>query len=101
MNEKLEFAKLQLSKLQISSDYRFQWEEAQQCFVLLYPEGMIQLSPTAGEILQRCQQQTSIDDLLKSLQDKFPDVDELVTDVLVFIIDAEQQGWLERETQEA
>ncbi|NRB40135.1 MAG: pyrroloquinoline quinone biosynthesis peptide chaperone PqqD [Pseudomonadales bacterium] len=88
------------SNLQISSDYRFQWEEAQQCFVLLYPEGMIQLSSTAGEILQRCQQKIVISDLLKSLQKSFPDADELVADVLEFIHDAEQQGWLNRESQE-
>ena len=88
------------SKLQISSDYRFQWEEAQQYFVLLYPEGMIQLSPTAGEILQRCQQKIGVSDLIKELQESFPDADELVADVFEFIHDAEQQGWLKREIQE-
>lgn len=87
--------------LQLSSNYRLQWEDAQQCFVLLYPEGMIQLNPTAGEILQRCQQKIRIEDLITSLQKKFPDADELIADVVVFIFEAEQQGWLEREAQEA
>jgi pyrroloquinoline quinone biosynthesis protein D len=34
--------------------FRFQWEEAQACFVLLYPEGMVKLNTAAGEILKRC-----------------------------------------------
>ena len=89
-----------LTSVTISSNYRFQWEEAQQCFVLLYPEGMIQLSSTAGEILQRCQETIKVDDLLNALQKKFPHAETLVTDVLEFIHDAEQQGWLKRENLE-
>ena len=34
--------------------FRFQWEPAQSCHVLLYPEGMIKLNRSAGEILARC-----------------------------------------------
>ena len=33
--------------------YRFQWEPAQDCYVLLYPEGIVKLNPAAGEILKR------------------------------------------------
>ena len=33
--------------------YRFQWEPAQDCHVLLYPEGMVKLNPAAAEILKR------------------------------------------------
>ncbi|HQE41111.1 MAG TPA: pyrroloquinoline quinone biosynthesis peptide chaperone PqqD, partial [Zoogloea sp.] len=34
--------------------FRFQWEPAQQAHVLLYPEGMVKLNQSAGEILKRC-----------------------------------------------
>ena len=34
--------------------FRLQWEEAQGCHVLLYPEGMVKLNRSAGEILKRC-----------------------------------------------
>jgi hypothetical protein len=34
--------------------FRFQWEPAQGCHVLLYPEGMVKLNQSAGEILKRC-----------------------------------------------
>ncbi len=33
--------------------YRFQWEAAQSGYVLLFPEGMVQLNGPAGEILRR------------------------------------------------
>lgn len=33
--------------------FRFQFEPAQQCHVLLYPEGMIKLNDSASEILKR------------------------------------------------
>lgn len=31
--------------------FRFQFEPAQDCHVLLYPEGMVKLNDSAGEIL--------------------------------------------------
>ena len=37
--------------VELYKQYRFQWEKAQDCFVLLYPEGMIQLPGSAGEIM--------------------------------------------------
>ena len=33
--------------------FRLQWEPAQDCHVLLYPEGMVKLNQSAGEILKR------------------------------------------------
>ncbi|HIE5157346.1 TPA: pyrroloquinoline quinone biosynthesis peptide chaperone PqqD, partial [Pseudomonas aeruginosa] len=32
--------------------FRFQFEPAQDCHVLLYPEGMVKLNDSAGEILK-------------------------------------------------
>ena len=37
---------------QINPLFRLQWEEAQQGYVLLYPEGMVQLGTSSGEILK-------------------------------------------------
>jgi pyrroloquinoline quinone biosynthesis protein D len=85
------------TSVKISSQFRFQWEEAQQGFVLLYPEGMIQLSSSAGEILSRCQQQITITEIISDLQTTFAeaDPDELATDVMEFIHEANDQGWLD------
>ena len=80
--------------VQIATEFRFQWEEAQQCFVLLYPEGMIQLNPSAGEILKRCQQATTIDAVIKELEQSFPDAEGLDDDVIQFFQEVHSEGWL-------
>ena len=36
----------------VARGFRLQWEEAQGCHVLLYPEGMVKLNRSAGEILR-------------------------------------------------
>ena len=43
-----------LDKPKLSRLYRLQWEEAQDNYVLLYPEGMVKLNQSAAEILKRC-----------------------------------------------
>ena len=82
------------TSLQLSTKFRFQWEESQQCHVLLYPEGMIQLNPSAGEILKRCQQPTTIGAVLENLQQSFPDAEGLADDVMSFFKEVQQEGWL-------
>ena len=77
----------------IAPTFRFQWEEAQDCFVILYPEGMINLSPSAGEIMKRCDGSTSVDEILSDLQNAFPGA-ELERDVYNFIGHAYDNGWL-------
>jgi pyrroloquinoline quinone biosynthesis protein D len=37
----------------LASMFRLQWEEVQQSWVLLYPEGMVKLNGSAGEIIKR------------------------------------------------
>ncbi len=78
----------------INPHYRFQWEEAQQCHVLLFPEGLIKLSGSAAEIMQRCQQQTTFAQLLEALNEAFPGVEGLAEDVKEFLKDAQQQQWI-------
>jgi len=73
--------------------YRFQWEEAQGCHVLLYPEGMVRLSGSAGEIMKRIDGRTSVTSLLDALRAAFPGVD-LERDVYTFLETAYGHGWL-------
>ena len=40
--------------IRVASHFRLQWEAGQNAWVLLYPEGMVKLNESAGEILQRC-----------------------------------------------
>jgi pyrroloquinoline quinone biosynthesis protein D len=58
---------------------------------------MVQLNPSAGEILSRCQQQTTIADVISDLQNSFVEADPkaLAADVVEFIHEANDQGWLD------
>ena len=61
--------------LQIARLYRFQWEPAQQAHVLLFPEGMIKLPGSSGEILKRVNGAASVGDIVADLERAFPGTD--------------------------
>jgi pyrroloquinoline quinone biosynthesis protein D len=81
----------------LNPHYRFQWEEAQHCFVLLYPEGMIKFNGSAGEILALVDGTSSIGEIINTLNTKFPGIDGLEKDVLEFFEDAFAKRWLHSE----
>ena len=74
--------------------FRFQWEKAQNCFVLLFPEGMVKLNSAAGEIMQLIDGEKSVLQITDSLHEKFPDAGDLSTDVNEFISTAVEKKWL-------
>ncbi len=75
--------------------YRLQFEKAQNCYVLLYPEGMVKLSDSASEVLTLVDGSTSDGDIVKALQQKFPDAADLIeADVKEFLVDALEKGWI-------
>ncbi|MCB1615427.1 MAG: pyrroloquinoline quinone biosynthesis peptide chaperone PqqD [Pseudomonadales bacterium] len=82
----------------ISPHFRFQWEEAQSAWVLLYPEGMVTLNGSAGEILFCFQQPASTREVVARLKQKFPDVDTLEADVIEFVALAVEKSWLVSKT---
>ncbi len=55
--------------------FRLQWEEVQQAYVLLYPEGMVKLNQSAAEILKRCDGTLTIAELIAELQLAFGEAD--------------------------
>ncbi len=77
----------------IGAGFRLQWEAVQDCHVLLYPEGMVKLSQTAGEILHRCDGQHSLAEIVAQLETAFATTD-LGADVLAFVHMAGTQRWL-------
>lgn len=83
-------------KLKLSAQYRFQWEEAQKCYVLLYPEGLIKLGQSSAEILKQFLEPQSFKDALSNLQAKFPDA-KIENDVTTFVTHAIEKNWLEYE----
>ena len=77
----------------VGPGFRLQFEPAQDCHVLLYPEGMVKLNPSAGEIMKRCDGQRSVAAVVAELESAFA-AQGLEGDVLAFIAMAGQQRWL-------
>ena len=82
------------SILEIKPGHRLQWEESQGRFVILFPEGMVQLSASAGEILQLCDGEKTVADIIEQLTEKFAGAD-LTDDVIDFVTEAEDNGWVQ------
>ena len=77
----------------IGPGFRFQWEEAQSAHVLLYPEGMVKLNQSAGEILKRCDGERTLGDITRDLEQAFG-ATGLDADVRAFVELAGRQRWL-------
>lgn len=80
----------------INPHYRFQFEKAQDCYVLLYPEGMVKLNPSAGEILSRVNGESTLGEIIAALEAQFPEAEGLADDVLSFMREAEAKNWLKK-----
>jgi len=78
---------------QVAKMFKLQWEEVQKSWVLLYPEGMVKLNGSAGEIMSRLDGKTSISELVRLLEQHF-ELTDLESDVLEFLVIAKQQGWV-------
>ena len=74
--------------------FRMQFEPAQDGWVLLYPEGMVRLNTPAAEILKRCDGRRTVDEIVAELEVAFEQT-ALHDDVVVFLSQALQRGWLQ------
>ncbi|MCM2331732.1 MAG: pyrroloquinoline quinone biosynthesis peptide chaperone PqqD [Pseudomonas sagittaria] len=75
--------------------YRFQWEPAQNCHVLLYPEGMIKLNDSAGAVLAEVDGARSVGAIIADLQAKYPEAEGIAEDILAFLEVAHERFWIE------
>ena len=82
--------------VELYKQYRFQWEKAQDCFVLLYPEGMIQLPGSSGEIMKRVDGKNRVSQIIADLETTFPGAD-LRQDVIDFLEAAHANGWIRQQ----
>jgi pyrroloquinoline quinone biosynthesis protein D len=78
----------------VARGFRLQWEEVQGCHVLLYPEGMVKLNRSAGEILTRCTGTTTVAEIVADLETAFG-ASNLQGDVDSFLDMARQQRWVD------
>jgi len=78
----------------VGSSFRLQWEQVQQSWVLLFPEGMVKLNGSAGEIMKRCDGARSVGQIVTDLEGSFG-VQGLQGDVLAFLEIARGKRWIE------
>ena len=78
---------------EVAPSFRVQWEEVQDCYVVLYPEGMVKLSGSAGEIMKRINGKLSINVIIRELETTFPE-NKLEDDVIKFLEVAYANGWI-------
>lgn len=80
----------------IALHHRFQWEEAQQSYVILFPEGMVKLHGGAGEILKRVDGKTSVAEIVADLKATFPEAEDIESDIVGMFDLAVGKAWLRK-----
>jgi len=78
----------------INPVFLFRWEEQEQAFLLLYPEGIIKLNDSAGNILQLCDGEKTLEVIIAELKDLFGN-DNIEDDIYKFMEVAHGKGWIE------
>ena len=73
--------------------FRMQYEPVQSAWVLLYPEGMVQLNSSAAEILRRCDGQHRLDQIVAELEAQFT-VSGLAPQVSDLLQEGQRRGWI-------
>lgn len=93
MSESLEFGLGDY--VEIDPMYLFRWEESQQSHILLYPEGIVKLNETAGEILSCCTGEKSVREMIEELKARYTEGD-VTSGVLRFLEVSHANGWIRR-----
>lgn len=78
----------------LARHFRFQFEEAQGGYVLLFPEGMIKLNGGAGEVMKRVDGKRTVTDIVADCKAAFPDAPDLEADVMGMLELALEKGWI-------
>ena len=79
--------------------FLFRWEDTQDSYVLLYPEGVVKLNPTAGEILKRCTGGATLAQMIEELTGLFTGPPAQVEQgVRKFLEVSHAKGWIRYRT---
>ncbi|HWQ37990.1 MAG TPA: pyrroloquinoline quinone biosynthesis peptide chaperone PqqD [Burkholderiales bacterium] len=78
--------------------FLLRWEHTQQAYVLLYPEGVVKLNDTAGEILKRCDGRHTVGELVEEITREFAaDPARIGESVQKFLEVSHAKGWIRRQ----
>jgi pyrroloquinoline quinone biosynthesis protein D len=80
----------------IAPHHRFQWEKAQDCYVILFPEGMVKLNGSAGEVLNLVNGESTVESITEVLSKKFIDAPNIDKDIEGMIELALEKAWIEK-----
>lgn len=59
----------------VAAKARLQWDGVRNRHVLLYPEGLVALNPTAAEILELCDGRRTVEQIVAVLRTKYESQD--------------------------
>jgi pyrroloquinoline quinone biosynthesis protein D len=81
------------SRPRLSPRVRLQIDTVRQEPVLLFPEGLLALNPTAHEIITRCDGHNTVEMIIELLGDEFEVTEEILRqDVLATLADLQQRN---------
>lgn len=80
--------------VELHPHFLFRWEEPQQSYILLYPEGLIKLNATAGEILAAVAPgNLAVEQIVARFVANYGDP-EVGNDVTQFLEASHDNGWI-------
>jgi len=80
----------------LAPHHRFQWEEAQSSYVILFPEGMVKLHGGAGEVIKRLDGKATVGDVITELKAAFPDAENIENDIVGMYELAFSKAWIRK-----
>jgi pyrroloquinoline quinone biosynthesis protein D len=87
-------------RFEIRPPFMFRWEHSQHAHVLLYPEGIVKLNKTGGDILNYCDGQTNVAELIDKLGALYDvaDANIIRNGILRFLEVSRGKGWIRIKT---
>ncbi len=80
----------------IALHHRFQWEEAQDSYVILFPEGMVKLHGGAGEVMKLVDGNVTVGEIIETLKVKFLDAEKIEADIIGMFDMAFGKAWIRK-----
>ena len=81
--------------VEVDPMYMLRLEDSRQAHILLYPEGVVKLNQTAGEILTHCTGDKTVGEVIRELETKYVDGD-VGDGVIKFLEMSHAKGWIRR-----
>jgi pyrroloquinoline quinone biosynthesis protein D len=81
-----------MTRPRLATGARLRYDEVREEHLLLIPEGAVRLNPTAAEVLELCDGERSLDDIVVALSARYEGAD--VRDDVLELVDAMAQRGL-------